>query len=178
MDPSHFPLLTELKTRARLRLNASRREGSEEAADADVRLRDCLNLVAREVGFAHWEHARTVLGGLAAPGEDMGTFWHAPRTGILLNEWFAGREEAQAALQRSPEGFLLPYRRQYVLVQHYFVSALGVDPKDAAWNTIGRDLVGGYGTPAWLALAQQRLRAPRESFEEAKVVVRPPGRER
>src|SRR5438552_124136 len=98
MDPSDSPLLIELKTRARLRLNA--------ADDDEVRLRDCLNLVAREVGFAHWEHARTVLGGLAATGEDMGTFWHAPRTGILLNEWFAHREEAQAALRRSPGGFL------------------------------------------------------------------------
>lgn len=157
------PLLTELKTRARLRLNAARR-GAEAAAAADLRLRDCLNLVARDVGFAHWEHARQVLGGLASPADDMGTFWHAPRTGILLNEWFARREQAEAALGRQPEAFLLPYRRQFMVVQGDFVRELGIDPGHPAWAAIGRDLVRGYGTPAWLALARQRLQAPQSSF--------------
>ena len=156
--------LTELKTRARLRLNAQRRQ--EEASD--LRLRDCLHAVAREVGFAHWEHARRVLGGLAAPGEDMGTFWHAPRTGILLNEWFARREEADAALRRQPRAYLLPYRRQFFLVQREFVRELGLDPEDAAWAALAHDLVGGYGSPAWRALARQRLQAPPASFEPAR----------
>jgi hypothetical protein len=158
-------LVTELKTRARLRLNSLRRSG---AAATDLRLRDCLHLVAREVGFTHWEHARKVLGGLAAPGEDMGTFWHAPRTGILLNEWFARRDEAEAAHRRQPAAFLLPYQRQFVLVQADFVSELGVDPADPAWSIIGNDLLRGYASPAWLALAQRRLRAPRSAFADVK----------
>jgi hypothetical protein len=157
------PMVTELKTRARLRLNAMRRDpGSSRATEA--RLRDCLNLVAREVGFAHWEHGRLVLGGLASPADDKGTFWHAPRTGILLNEWFAHREEARAALRRQPEAFLLPYRRQFMVVQADFVRELGVDPADAAWAAIGHDVDQGYGTAAWQALARQRLQAPLSSF--------------
>lgn len=158
-------LVDELKVRARLRLNALRRGGDGDAG-GDLRLRDCLNLVAREVGFAHFEHARHVLGGLAAPGDDMGSFWHAPRTGILLNEWFAQREQAQASLHRQPAAFLLPYRRQFMVVQGDFVRELGVAPDDAAWQAIGQDLVRGYGTPAWEALAQQRLRAPRSTFAD------------
>lgn len=66
-------LLTELKTRARLSLNAARREQPE------LRLRDCLHQAARDVGFAHWDHGRRILGGQAVPGDDMGTFWRAPR---------------------------------------------------------------------------------------------------
>lgn len=112
-------LLTELKVRARLRLNARR------DADPGLRLRDCLGLVAREVGFANWEQARKVLGGEAAPGDDMGTFWHAPRCSGLLNPWFSKLAEARAALAAAtddgPPGgtaglaVLLPYRRQFVL---------------------------------------------------------------
>lgn len=47
-------LVQELKTRARLRLNAGRRETAADVA-AGLRLRDCLQEVSRAVGFAHWE---------------------------------------------------------------------------------------------------------------------------
>lgn len=154
-------LLEELKTRARLRLNAARRE---EADSAGVRLRHCLNQVAREVGFAHWEHARAVLGGLATRDDDMGTFWHAPRTGILLNLWLARYEEAQAALAADPRAYLLPYRRQFMVVQADFIQELGVDAGHAAWGETAHDLVAAYGSSAWLLLAGQRLKAPQASF--------------
>jgi hypothetical protein len=154
--------LNELKTRARLRLNAAKREGS--AAAEDLRLRDCLNQVSRDAGFAHWEHARQVLGGLAAPGEDMGSFWHAPHTGILLNLWFAKYEQARAALDADPAAFLLPYRRQFMVVQDDFVRELGVDPGDAAWARVGHDLVRGYGSADWEQLALRRLKAPLSTF--------------
>jgi hypothetical protein len=155
--------ITELKTRARLRVNALRKEAGGAAA-AGVQLRDCLTFVAREVGFLHWEHARRVLGGLASAQDDMGTFWHAPRTGILLNEWFARREEAEEALARQAVAFLLPYRRQFLVVQSHFIRELGLDPDDAAWGAVGNNVVRGYGTAAWEALVQVRLRAPRSTF--------------
>lgn len=154
-------MLTELKTRARLRLNAARRNDPAN----ELRLRDCLNLASCEAGFAHWEHARKVLGGEAGQGEDMGTFWHAPGTGILLNLWFARYEEARVALQADAQAFLLPYRRQFFLVQDHFVRELGVDPTDAAWAAIGHDLVRGYGRAAWESLAMQRLKSPHARFE-------------
>jgi hypothetical protein len=175
-DAGMTPAIVELKTRARLRLNALRRGPGAAApsagpqadagpAAAGIRLRDCLDAVARDLGFAHWEHARSVLGGLAAPGDDLGTFWHAPHSGILLNEWFARLDEARAAVQRQPAAFLLPYRRQFVVVQADFVRELGLDPADAAWEAIARDLVRGYGTPAWQALARRRMDAPAATFE-------------
>jgi hypothetical protein len=154
-------LLDELKVRARLALNAARREAS---GAGEIQLRHCLNQAARDVGFAHWEHARAVLGGLAARDGDMGTFWHAPRTGILLNLWFASYEQARVALQADRAAFLLPYRRQFMVVQADFIAELGVDARHPAWAETSQDLVAAYGGAAWLLLAGQRLRAPRSSF--------------
>lgn len=146
-------LVEELKVRARVRLNRARREGQAGAA----RLRDGLHAVAREVGFMDWEHARRVLSGLAGPDEDMGSFWHAPRTGILLHVWCASHEEAKSVLAGDPGGFLLPYKRQCFIVQAPFIEALGLDASDAAWAAMGRDLRAAYGGAAWRHLAWQRL---------------------
>lgn len=165
-------LLTELKVRARLRLNARR------DADPGLRLRDCLGLVAREVGFANWEQARKVLGGEAAPGDDMGTFWHAPRCSGLLNPWFSKLAEARAALAAAtddgPPGgtaglaVLLPYRRQFVLAGEDFLRELGLDPHDGAWASAQHDLTQAYGGGAWQALALARLKAPPTTFAKVR----------
>ena len=151
-------LLIELKTRARLQLNAAR------ASQPDLRLHDCLNQVARNVGFSHWEHGRRVLGGLAVPGDDMGSFWHAPRCNGLLSEWFANLSQARAALGEDPGAVLLPYRRQFIVASGDFIRELGLNPADAAWHDVQCDLVRSYGTGPWIALAMKRLKAPRETF--------------
>jgi hypothetical protein len=151
-------LLTELKTRARLRLNAAR------PRQPALRLRDCLNQVAMEVGFAHWDHARRVLGGEARAGDDMGRFWHAPACNTLLNAWFANHADACSALALMPGAALLPYQRQFVLASGPFIRELGLDPHDAAWTTAGHDLVRAYGTDPWRALAMRRLKAAPSTF--------------
>jgi hypothetical protein len=153
-------LLIELKTRARLRLNAARRE----RPDADLRLRHCLNQAARDVGFANWDHGCRVLGGQAVHADDMGSFWHAPRCNTLLNLWFADYARARCALASEPGTFLLPYRRQFIVAEDDFILELGLDPDDAAWTRAGRDLVSAYGTDAWLTLGFQRLTAPPSMF--------------
>ena len=152
--------LEELKTRARIRLNGARRAGE----GADLRLRDCLHDAARAVGFSHWEHARRVLGGAAQAGEDMGSFWYAPRCSTLLNHWYADEAAARAAHATSG-GFLLPYRRLFVLAQDDFIRELALDPRDAHWSACRRDLVGGYGSAAWQALCALRVRAPQDTFD-------------
>ncbi|WP_235505285.1 hypothetical protein [Acidovorax sp. Leaf160] len=151
----------ELKVRARVRLNRARREDPGTAQTLGAH----LQTVAREVGFLHWEHARRVLGGAAAPDTDMGDFWHVPRTGLLLHSWFARHGEAAAALTGQPDGFLLPYRRQCFIVSAPFIEALGLAAADPAWQALGRDMVAGYGTPAWRHLAWQRIRAPLPTFQ-------------
>ena len=155
-------LLQELKTRARLRLNAMRR-GAADGPDAtgDARLRDCLQAVSREVGFVHWEQARQVLGGQARAGDDQGSFWYAPACAALLNIWFAGYAEAVSARPLHRHAVLLPYRRQFVLAGNDFVRELGLDPDSPAWAEADRDLVRSAGSPAWEALAWNRLQASR-----------------
>ena len=153
-------LVDEIKVRARVRLSHARRDGAVGSAT----LRDYLHQAAREVGFAGWEQARRVLGAQAAPGDDMGSFWHVPRSGILLHIWFSEYAQARSVLAQQADGFLLPYRRQCFIVQAPFIEALGLKPADPAWAAIGRDLVAAYGTPAWRALAWQRLNAPAGAF--------------
>jgi hypothetical protein len=155
-------LVQELKTRARLRLNASRREVGAPAERApDQRLRDCLHAVSREAGFVHWEHARHVLGGQARAGEDQGTFWYAPRCSGVLSAWFARYDEAVLAQSQGAPGVLLPYRRQFVLAGDDFLVELGLDPDSPLWLDAGGDLVRGAGSVAWESLAWERLRASR-----------------
>jgi hypothetical protein len=162
-------LLVELKTRARLRLNAARRTSDGAAAASptpqpELRLRDCLDEVARDVGFAHWEHARRVLGGMAGPGDDMGTFWHAPACLAMLSAWHSTHAEARAALAAERGRYLLPYRRQFIVADADFVVELGLRPADPRWADIRCDLAGGYGSAAWLVLAFERLKAPLSTF--------------
>lgn len=151
--------LVELKTRARLRLNATR------AAQPETTLRHCLNEIARELGYSHWEHARRVLGALAEPGDDMGTFWYAPQCHALLNAWFARAGDARVALSAHAGNVLLPYRRQFVVVRVDYLRTIGLDPGDADWDATGRDLVRAYGSDAWARLARRRMNAPPERFE-------------
>jgi hypothetical protein len=150
--------IEELKTQARMRQKTAR------AAGAALQLKEALALVARARGFMHFDHARRVLGGLAAPGDDMGSFWYAPRCSALLSEWFAREVEALEALASNPGAYLLPYRLQYVVVGADFVRELGLDPSHADWAEARRSLVGAYGSRAWQALALQRLRAPEGTF--------------
>ncbi len=162
--------IEELKTQARIRQKAANAAQAANAASAPVgagaalQLKDALALAARGRGFMHFEHARRVLGGLAAPGDDMGSFWHAPRCSALLSEWFAREAEALAALASKPRAFLLPYRRQFVVVGPEYVRELGLDPSHPAWAEARHNLVAAYGTPAWQALTLLRLRAPEKTF--------------
>jgi hypothetical protein len=162
-------LIIELKTRARLRLNAMRRAAANAPAGAPVslvatpprRLRDCLIAVTREAGFSGWEQGLRVLGGQAVSGDDLGSFWHAPRCNGLLSHWFARHDQARECLALGEHRVLLPYRRQFVVVDDHYLRELGLNIGDGAWGDAGRDLVQAYGSAAWLQLCSQRLRALR-----------------
>lgn len=164
-DAGAQALIAEVKTRARLRLNAARGASTEpaaaEPAGTDPRLRDCLIQVSRELGFQNWDHARRVLGGQAEPGDDFGAFWHAPRCNGLLSHWFASHVRAHEALSAGAHRVLLPYRKQFVVVDEHYLRELGLSIDDPAWAVIGRDLACGYGSQAWVALCRQRLLATR-----------------
>ena len=120
-----------------------------------------MNLAASEAGFQNWEHARIVLGGEAKTGEDMGDFWHGTEVSVFINHWYASYAEAQEQLRVNEAGYLLPYRKPYLVVTSDYLQALGVSAAPEIWNYNGRDLVQGYGSASWLNLAQQRLQSSR-----------------
>ena len=167
-------LIDELKIRARLLRKALVSHNADALARASLVSRQrrwtipeewplalCLNIVSVEAGFDQWNHARIVLGGEAARGGDMGRFWYDKTCSALLNHWFAGYDDARASLHAHSGRYLFPYDRQFIVADAPVVMTIGLDPAAPAWESIGRDLVGGYGTAEWKALVEQRLRQMR-----------------
>ncbi|MBC3927158.1 hypothetical protein [Undibacterium sp. CY21W] len=167
-------LINELKTRARLWLTLLQSDNANARKRAQVlcrqhrwdipdgwQLRHCLNLAAADIGFSHWEHARHVLSGQAQAGDDMGDFWHGPEVAGLSNLWYANYADADKQLQADPHLYLLPYRRQFMLVSTHYLEALQLNLDAGLWHGLQRNLTLAYASPAWQALALQRLQTSR-----------------
>lgn len=166
--------LTELKTRARLLLNAlqadqpaslersiriSQKQGWP--VPPDWTLRHSLNIVACEAGFNHWEHAREVLSGATPAGQDLGTFWYGQQAQGFTNQWYAHYLEAKAQLLLQPHSYLLPYKTQFFIAGQECIAQLDLASRPELWQQLEHDLVAGYGSAAWSALCLLRLNASR-----------------
>lgn len=164
--------IVELKTRARIALKALRAgddalvrraamvSGMRPYVPPEWQLRHALALVAQAVGFRHWEHARSVLGGEAHAGDDLGRFWHAPACEALLNHWFAHYPEAAAFQQETPGATLLTHARQFVVVGADYLREIGVAAGLPGAAAERFDAVRQYGSERWLQWCEVRLRAP------------------
>jgi hypothetical protein len=151
--------IRELKTRAeilhrriqtndhraigRLRVLPNFRRASYEnltAATGTIQRRDCLTVIAAELGFASWPEAKTAIAG-EAPVEDFGTMLYPDRRCCgHINRWYKTYAEA-AEVRKSSDGYLLGYKRQYGVVDRYFIESLGLDPADPDWGELGFDWV-------------------------------------
>ena len=164
--------IVELKTRARIALKALRAgddalvrraaqvSGTRAYVPPEWQLRHALALVAQAVGFRHWEHARSVLGGEAHARSAPCRRRHAPACETLLNHWFARYDEAAAFQQETPAATLLTYGRQFVVVGADYLREIGVAqafPEAAAERF---DAVRAYGSDRWLQWCEARLRTP------------------
>jgi hypothetical protein len=159
------PTLSDLKSHARvLHKRALAREPSAlqrlrvlpewaRAADelvlAGLQRRHCLAAVARQLGFQHWQHARAVL--LGSEQEDFGTLLYPTTCHGHWNIWSASYAEARE-IRAAHGGYLLTYKRQFLIVDQHYVESMGLDPNDADWARIERD----WARPADLA-ARGRL---------------------
>jgi hypothetical protein len=155
--------IRELKTRAeilhrriqandhhaigRLRVLPEFRRASYErlaTATGTIRRRHCLTVIAAELGFASWPQAKTAISGDdpgVGPGADFGTILYSGHgCAAHLNRWYKTYEEA-AADRTESGGYLLAYKRQYLVVDHYFIQSLGLDPADPDWEALGFDWV-------------------------------------
>jgi hypothetical protein len=133
-------------------------------AAPNIQRKHCLAAVARELGFANWEHARRVLEGDASE-QDFGKLLYDKVFGAGLNVWSAHYDEARELRQKmgTPQApsFLLAYQRQFFIVDRYFIEALGLEPEDADFEAIGWDWAHPNDTEARRRLYAKLLAARR-----------------
>jgi hypothetical protein len=148
----------------RLRTLAQFRKASDQellAAAPAIRRRDCLAVVAAALGFPNWVQAKEAMSPEGSP-EDFGALLCPERCTGHLNRWYRHYEEA-AADRDGCNGHLLAYRRQYLVVDRYYIESLGLDPEDPDWEALGRDWVRPKSTPARARLyAKLVAKLPRE----------------
>lgn len=104
---------------------------------AAIQRKHCLSASALRVGFRSWQHACAVL---ADRDEDYGTTLYPSRCYGHTNIWSADYGEAQQ-IRAQHGGYLLAYRRQFLVVDAGFIDSLGLDPRDPDWDAMGRDWV-------------------------------------
>jgi hypothetical protein len=126
----------------RLRVLPQYRRSKEDdlaAIAQKIRRQDCLTIMAAELGFANWPEAKRVLAG-EDNDTDFGTLLCPKRCCGHLNRWYKHYDEA-AAMRETCDGYLLAYRRQYLVVDRYYIESLGLDPDDSDWEALGFDWV-------------------------------------
>lgn len=126
-----------------------------------VKRRDCLNLIAHELGFPDWQHAKVAIAG-EGEAREFGTLLY--RGGGHINRWYVNYDEA-AADRANSNGYLLGYKRHLLVVDRYFVESLGLDPDDRDWIAIGFDWVRPKSLPARSRLYDKLIATlPREHY--------------
>jgi hypothetical protein len=117
-----------------------------ESVGPELRRRHCLTLVSVELGFGGWVHARAVLSG-ACEVSDFGTLLYPVRCSGHLNLWYRRYDDAVVG-RRESAGYLLAYRRDFLVVDSWFIETLGLDPDANEWLRIGFDWVHPTETEA------------------------------
>jgi hypothetical protein len=153
-----YKALAELKIRSKILLKAAGQNDPETtrlllnngAHNGPFKHKDGLELVSKRAGFKNWRHASQILSGSAQIGEDMGTLWYDNRCQVFLNIWCRNYAEAKEQLALQVDKIMVPYKKQFIIVDNDYVRALGLDTDMANFTTeINRDLAGSYGTSIW-----------------------------
>ncbi len=157
----------DVGSRARMRrLNELAKHDDDAIADAapSIQRKHCLAIVAREHGFASWEHAQRVLRG-SEEQSDFGALLYDRESGGFLNVWFAdyaeAREHLLAQRRDGKTRYLLAFRRQFFVAEPQFIEALGMDPGDADWERLDFDWARPRDPLARRRLYGRRLQALR-----------------
>lgn len=123
---------------ARIRRLGEFKDLDDAAISLQVRRRHCLAAIAAEAGFDGWTHALQVLQGENTG--DFGTLLYPGRCRAHFNIWCASHHEARQ-IHGESGGFLLAWRKQYLVVDDDYIRTLGLDPEDPDWGRMGRDWV-------------------------------------
>lgn len=126
-----------------------------------IKRRDCLNLIARELGFPDWQHAKLTIAG-EGEAQEFGTLLY--RGGGHINRWYVNYDEASAD-RANCHGYLLAYKRDFLLVDRYFIESLSLDPDDTDWAAMGFDWVRPKNISARTRLYDKLIATlPREHY--------------
>jgi hypothetical protein len=81
-----------------------------------------------------------------------------------MNLWYKTHDEAET-VRRTRGGYLLAYRKQFLVVERSYIEGLGLDPNDPDWKDLGFDWAARNGKDAARARLYSKLIAalPRES---------------
>ncbi len=172
--------LNEVKTQAKKLLKALRSDQSimtnmniafkklNLSTVDQVKLKHCLSLISLQLGFDSWQQAQNVLSGNSNLEDhpNMGTFFYNNKCGALINEWFASYMEAETRLQSQPtKKFILPYKRQFILVERHFLEALNLSENGfEQLRKIEHDMMRGYNTPEWDIIALEIIKNRVKSY--------------
>jgi hypothetical protein len=158
-------IVSQLKHEARLLQRGAERSDPDALArlaatagepPGEIKRRHCLAAVAKEYGFAGWSHLSRVFEG--ATEGDFGTLLYGPGCTAHSNIWSASYEEARA-IREQHGGYLLPYKRQFLIVDRYFIETLGLDPDDPDFALSGLDWVQTQNAEARRRLYAKVIRA-------------------
>src|SRR5262249_50953992 len=108
-------------------------------AAATVARRECLAVLARELGFDGWPQAKGVISGTGV-ASNFGTLLYPRQCAGHLNLWYSRYDEAVVG-HRASSGYLLAYRRDFLVVGRSFIEALGLNPDAPEWTALGFDWV-------------------------------------
>jgi hypothetical protein len=142
---------------------------------AIIKRRDCLTVIAAELGFPNWTQAKAALAGDREVTE-FGTLLCPPGCCGHINRWYVTYEQA-APEREAYKGYLLAYKRQYLVVDRYYIESLGLEPDDNDWKELGFDWVHPASLPARTRLYNKLIertkpmdrKAAIREFKERKV---------
>lgn len=121
-----------------------------------LQLKHCQYYIARQYGFTDWEHTRRVLSlEASSQQQDYGEFWYQDQTVTLLNIWCRDYQEALQVLAEQG-GYLLPYKKQFLVVQKPYIKMLKMNPEAPLWAALNNNWCQG-DPEARQQLALQRI---------------------
>jgi hypothetical protein len=113
-----------------------KRQCTTVALGEEIKRKNCLATIARELGFTGWKALVDAFQGEA--DANFQVFLHPSRCQVFWNVWFASYDEA-AKVRAKHGGFLLPYKNQFMVVDEDYIRALVPVSDFCDWDAIGRD---------------------------------------
>ena len=116
-----------------------------------IRLKDCLNVLAKESGFPSWHLLKQKFDLIEKRKTVKGLKLYPHGSSRFLNHWFNNYKDAKN-FKNENGGYLLFYGNQFFVCQSDYIENLGLDPNDSDWEKIEYDWFVPKEKDAWSRL--------------------------